>query len=203
MCLRLILTALCCAVAFTSFPADVSAECPVPPGFANQTTLTENGVKYTFALDQFTYTFHADTIRFHYAVENVGTESVSFPCTCADLNAFVIYPSECLSLDQPGCFENAIFFLPQLCFLFCIPLSLDPGECEEFSMSWRQTPNTFVDHTPGTYRAFAGLWILGDEGDGWPGQFIGSSGLSLDLEIVETPNPAHTTTWGQIKALYR
>ena len=179
-----------------------SAECPVPPGFENHVTRTEGNLKFTFALDQFAYVLDADTIHFHFSVENLGTESARFDFPGAPDNMFAIYPITCSSLDQPGCFEAAPFFMPQLYFWFNPGFTLLPGQCKEYSMDWTQDPNRDVAPALGNYRGFAGLWTLGPP-NGWPGMFMYASGLTLDLEFVGSPTPVVPATWGRIKALYR
>lgn len=198
--LRLLCSALVC-YSVLALASPTLSDCPVPTGFVNQTTRTENGLRHTFALDHFVYPFMTSPIRFHYIVENVGTDLVSLSFHGSPQNMFAIYPASCAALNQVGCYEGAIYFNPQLYALFGIQLNLLPGECRAYAATWWQDPNRVEQHQPGTYRAFAGLWQP-TAGGNWPGEFIHGSGLSVNLSI-DMPVAASSTTWGRVKALYR
>ncbi|NIM20324.1 MAG: hypothetical protein GTO51_08855 [Candidatus Latescibacteria bacterium] len=151
-------------------------------------------------MEKFVY-IHGDTIHFYYVVENVGTDTVSFDAFIHDPNhAFVIYPDSCSALDQPGCYDAAIYFYPETTYLPPQAFTLLPGECEIFTMTWDQViplQGTYPD--PGHYNAFAGLWQANPD---WPGTFLYNSELSLDIVIETEPISVETSTWGRIKSLY-
>jgi len=197
---RLLCRALAC-IAVLALATPGLSDCPVPPGFVNQTTRTENGLKHTFALDQFIYPFMTSPIRFHYIVENIGPSPVSLTFHGSPQNMFAIYPATCTALDQTGCYDGAIYFNPQVYAWFGVQLNLLPGECRAYTATWWQDPNRVEQHEPGAYRAFAGLWQP-SAGGTWPGEFIHGAGLSLDLSI-DMPVPASSATWGRVKVLYR
>lgn len=186
--------------------------CTVPSSFFNQTSRTEAGVKYTFALDKSAYIFGSDEIHFYYIVENVGPDTLYFGWGADPQRAFVIYPDTCYALDQEGCMEAAILFDPLVTYLSSPGFTLLPGECKAFQRSWDQQPECAgvpyigCAPAPGSYRVFSGLWKLLPVALYWPGQWVGPSDLSLEIVIEDTPTgilPSNYKTWGRIKSLFR
>jgi len=177
----------------------ISDPCSVPPGYMNNTSRTEGDLKFTFAMDEFVYS-ESDTIRFHYIVENIGQDTFYVNWGIDPMYAFFIYPDSCFTLDQPGCFDEAIYYYPQIVYYYSEGIHLLPGECKVFSESWDQSKNTDVTPGPGSYRVFGGLWKP-DPGPSWPGSFQLQSELALEI-VIEDPIETDVQSWGRIKSLH-
>jgi hypothetical protein len=178
-----------------------SDPCDLPGSYPNHTTSSRTDLKYTFAVNNFTYS-ESEFVLFYYIVENISQDTITVSEPHEPQRCFAIYPDTCYALDQPGCYEQAVFFEPQIIYLYPTWFHLAPGECEVFTWGWGQTQNTSVPPHPGNFRVFGGLW---DANGTWPSHFKLGSGLSLEITIEETPTGIQDarTTWGLIKSLYQ
>jgi hypothetical protein len=141
-------------------------------------------------------------ITIYMSVENTGTtaRTIPNPSMISPLQAYTIVPGNCVAADQPGCSENRLWFFPFAYFFFGVPLTVDPGQCIEYQVTWDGAPEGGGTTSPGAYAIFA---APGHDGDGANNLFPPEGGVRLGVLIGTTSTvPVAAGTWGNLKTRY-
>jgi len=172
------------------------AQCELPAEFSNFAVVTEGDLEVTLATDRLTYT-PGDIVSFYLIVHNLGTSVFSINWGIDPQDGIFVMPDTCTAVDQGDCFDNNVFYHPQVVYFYSPGTTLDPGECRIWEREWDTGTQSPDD---GTYNVLGGMI----EPCFCPtiGAFhVPTSGVLLQLTIGGTV-PADETTWGGIKALY-
>jgi hypothetical protein len=172
--------------------------CSVPGTYTNRTTLAVGNLLVTLATEQQTYLV-GDSVHFWLSFENTGSTTLTIPnpSMITPMDALLVLPATCDSLDEPGCFDALLFRYPQGFYYFGAPVVLNPGACAVYEHVWDGVPAFGHTIHPGLHTVFGGMIT-------YPGEFhVPVGGMRLPIQIQSTSTvPVVPATWGRIKAKY-
>jgi len=177
--------------------------CDPPETFTHTATGVEGSALVKAATDLPVYSLGQE-VRFFLSVENQGAGTVQFTSGASPMQAFVVLPDSCPSLDHEDCAWHIVFLDPEIVYFNGDAVILAPGECRTWTSLWdgrvfNYDTMEFELPSPGRYHVFIGLFRY--VGGLQPIDFIvPEDGVILDIVLGGVGGVgSHATSWGSIK----
>jgi len=177
--------------------------CALPARYTHTAVVVEGDLQVTIGTDAASYA-PGDTVFMAVVFENTGSDTLRYSNDTDPIFGFSIVGDSCATADAPGCFDDGLWYFPQVFGQPGIQLVLPPGECGQYAVYWDGTllfPAAAGANQPapaGDYRLFGGIWTFTTGGFGF---LVPTGGVMLPFTIA-SGSPAAATTWGAIKTRY-
>jgi hypothetical protein len=170
------------------------AQCDIPAGFANTTSVYEGNFWIGFATDQSVYV-PGDLVDFYLVVKNISATQQYFNFGVEPQVSFLVMPDTCESITHEWCIDDALYTYPPVVYYYSSGTTLEPDECRVWTHTSSAAP--FTESSIGHH-----FTVEGGLYDPYAGDFWGLGGLTLDVS-VDTAIATEATSWGIVKARYQ